>query len=665
MSWMQKLYETYENCSSIIGRDVEDEVPLLPVDHTIQNAHIQIVIDSEGNFLRASVVPKSNAQTIIPCTEDSAGRTGITPACHPLCDNLQFVAGDFIEYGGVVTSGYLKNPKEPHETYIERLDKWCKSDKKHEKAISVLTYLKKKKVIVDLISAGILFLDNGKLIEKTKQQIKEYFGSEKNIPEIFRVIPPDKNKIICMSKAFVRWCVEKQGEPQSEVWRDTSLWESWSNYYAEQESIKGLCYISGEKTCLAKSHPKRIRTSGDKAKLISSNDENNFTFRGRFITAEQACGVSSEITQKAHSALRWLISRQGYRNGDQVIVAWATSGKAVPNPLENASSILDENELVSDDLINDFTGQYLAIELKKKIAGYSVELGPTTNVVVMGLDSVVPGRMAVTFYRELTGSDFLERLNKWHESCTWIHNYGYSKEKKRFFRFVGAPSPKDIAEVIYGTKSKDNLKKMTKMIVDRVLPCIIEGRKIPRDMVESVVNRACNGISLKEGQWEKALSIACALFRKLKEKEEYNMALEENRKTRDYLYGRLFALAESLEQWALNKAGEDRQTNCARLMQRFAEHPYSTWRTIELLLTPYKTMLGVKSRGRQELIDEVAAMFTTEDFINDRRLTGEFLLGYHCQREFLRPKVSNNIKEKKSDIKNNNKKEESYGNAEK
>lgn len=115
------------------------------------------------------------------------------------------------------------------------------------------------------------------------------------------------------------------------------------------------------------------------------------------------------------------------------------------------------------------------------------------------------------------------------------------------------------------------------------------------------------------------------------------MALEENRKTRDYLYGRLLALAESLEQWALNLSHEDRETNAARLMQRFAEHPYSTWRTIELSLAPYKARLGGKSIKRQRMIDEVIASFNPEDFISDKRLSGEFLLGYHCQREILYP----------------------------
>jgi CRISPR-associated protein Csd1 len=154
---------------------------------------------------------------------------------------------------------------------------------------------------------------------------------------------------------------------------------------------------------------------------------------------------------------------------------------------------------------------------------------------------------------------------------------------------------------------------------------------------------------LENWEWEKTLTIACALFRKYKQKENYEMSLDQDRNTRDYLYGRLLALADSLEEWALNSAGEKRETNSARLMQRFSEHPYSTWRTIELSLAPYKARLGNKSKKRQQLMDEVIALFNPDDFISDKRLSGEFLLGYHCQREYLRHSSHTNVNEEENE----------------
>ena len=75
------------------------------------------------------------------------------------------------------------------------------------------------------------------------------------------------------------------------------------------------------------------------------------------------------------------------------------------------------------------------------------------------------------------------------------------------------------------------------------------------------------------------------------------MSLEENRTTRDYLYGRLLAIAENIEDRALYVARETRDTKAAKLMQRFASHPFSTWRNIEIALVPYKTRLRANRPG--------------------------------------------------------------------
>ncbi len=117
------------------------------------------------------------------------------------------------------------------------------------------------------------------------------------------------------------------------------------------------------------------------------------------------------------------------------------------------------------------------------------------------------------------------------------------------------------------------------------------------------------------------------------------MALEEERRTRDYLYGRLLAVAEKIESMALYFAKEKRGTTAARLMQRFADRPYSTWRTIETSLASYKSRINAKApallNGYIQLIDEIKWKFETDEFIQDNRLSGEYLLAYHCQRKWL------------------------------
>ena len=626
MSWIQKLYETYINCEKMVGVGADDnEVSLLPICHTTQKAQIEIVLNQDGIFKKARVIPKNEARTIIPSTERAAGRTHIN--AHALCDKLQYVAKDYREYGGKKKSGYERNPleKNKHETYYyEQLNEWCSLQDKHPKAIAILKYVQKGTVISDLINHNVLIANNrGKLLESWDKQ------KDKEIPEIFKVIGEQ-------AEAFVRWEVEIPDNPCSKTWEDHTLWESWIRFYTSTKKIKSVCYVTGQEQFMADQHPKKIRNDGDGAKLISSNDSSGFTFRGRFLNADQACGVGFEVTQKAHSALRWLIGRQGYKGKDgQAIVAWATSGAEIPKPTDDPLAILGFDELPSDQSKTVSTAQDLALKLKKKIAGYNKEIGVATNVVVMGIDSATPGRMSITFYKELYGSDFLNRIDNWHETCAWIHRYGYDKETKRHFTFVGAPAPINIAEAAYGSDADDKIKKAT---VARLLHCIIDGQPIPRDIVESAVRRACNRITMEEWEWNKTLSITCSIYKKYHPKEKYIMdCVDQERKTRDYLYGRLLAIADRLEGQALYKAKEKRDTNAARFMQLFADHPHKTWRQIELSLSPYKARLG-GAHFYISIIDEVMCKFAPEDFNNDKPLSGEFLLGYHCQRAELWPK---------------------------
>lgn len=614
MSWIEKLYRTYENNAGHIG-DRNDEVPLLPLCHTTQNAQVHIVLNGSGNFIRANVIPKDQGRTVIPAREDSAGRTS-GPVPHPLCDKLQYVAADYEKYGGEKVHCF--------DQYLSQLEKWCLSPYSHPKVGGVYDYVRKGRSIEDLVVSKVLHTG------ADGQLLKTWEGSNKDAPEIFNVIQGKGRQ----SDAFVRFSVEIPGDPQCNLWTDATVWKSWTDYYTTTRSARGLCYVTGKEEFLADQHPAKIRNSGDKAKLISSNDTSGYTFRGRFTIADEACGVGFEVTQKAHNALRWLIARQGRRDGEQAIVAWAVSGAEIPDPLADTFSFLFEAETESPPKITGYTAQDTGIRLSQMIAGYSVNLGSTEDVVVLGLDSATPGRMAIRFYRELTGSEFLERVQTWHKGCCWLQKFGTEKV------FVGAPSPRDIAEAAYGKRIDDNLRKAT---VERLLPCIVDGAPIPRDLVESCARRASNRSAYK-GQfnagldwgsnwdWEKILGIACALYKHHYKERGYTMALDRDRKTRDYLFGRLLAAADGLESWALKLADEKRQTNASRMMQRFADRPCSTWRTIELALSPYKARLGGRAKKYLDVIDEIMNAFNVPDYVCDSPLSGEFLLGFHSQR---------------------------------
>lgn len=227
-------------------------------------------------------------------------------------------------------------------------------------------------------------------------------------PEIFSTLPKKGGRIEPGS-ALICWSVEIPGDVEPDTWKDSKIWESWVKFQSQKESQLGFCLVLGKDTAVARLHPSKLRHSGDKAKLISANDHDGMTFRGRFHESSESATVSSDVTQKAHNALRWLISRQGARNGDQVTVAWAISGKTLLNPVEDWSYLDDENVSTTDS--NVLTGEadishasdlgyQITNRLKLTLRGYQQQLKVTEQLSLMVLDSATPGRMAISYYRE-------------------------------------------------------------------------------------------------------------------------------------------------------------------------------------------------------------------------------------------------------------------------
>ena len=65
---------------------------------------------------------------------------------------------------------------------------------------------------------------------------------------------------------------------------------------------------------------------------------------------------------------------------------------------------------------------------------------------------------------------------------------------------------------------------------------------------------------------------------------------------------------------------------------------------IELSLEPLYSRDCWTSQFYQAQFDEVMNKFDASDFSNDKKLSGEFLLGYHCQRRELLNFIKNDKK---------------------
>ncbi len=617
MGWLNDLCETYDNCQSEVAVIREGRPTLLPIAHSTQNALIEITVDVDGKFLRARPVEKNETVTIIPVNEDSSSRSGSAIYPHPLCDKLEYVAGDYCNY-------IEKEKPEKFEKYISQLGEWVDSDYSCEQVDAIYNYLCKKAVMKDLIGYKVLQVDEDGNLAQAKIN---------GMPQ---------------EDALVRFCVDIIGEDISEVYKNIKVFQMYTDYYVSQQSEVDLCYATGETVACGEKHPAKIRNTADKAKLISANDKSGFTFRGRLSERNQAANVGYQESQKAHNALRWLVEKQGFRLDEQMIVAWENHDEIIPLPQQDTFDAFEFGELFAnyyqelEQAVKVNTGQEYAKMLEQYTMSYTQKLDANSKVTVMGLEAATTGRLSITFYQNLQASDYLERIKYWHKSCSWIQSYKVnenSKDKKDYFiSYVGAPSAWDIVKAICGYSASDKIKKST---LQRLLPCIVEKRDLPRDMMISVVNRVSSPMSFDSKiEYKRTLEIACALIRKYyydTKGEECKMGLDFTNTKRDYLYGRLLALAQKIEEKAQNR-DERRDTNAERLHQQFLKKPAQTWVILWNKLQPYISRLNAiardNGRERDSYLSQIGAIinsFELDSFSDNTKLNETYLQGYFCQ----------------------------------
>ncbi len=633
MGWIERCYEVYEKNLGEVGKPSyrgNREAPvLLPVAHTTQKAQVEVSLSDAGEFLSARVLRPDEATTVIPCTEESGSRTsGFVP--HPLADKLQYTAGDYLAFGGHKDSKYSE--------YVSQLEGWCASEYGSGKLRAVLAYVRKGTLISDLVSYRVLVTgEDGKLVTNWKK----YSGEA---PAIAPLLADE-------TECFVRWSVG--GTP---LYEDGKTRQDWAGYYTSQFSDIGTCFVTGRRMPLSQLSPYKIRNAGDKAKLISSNDSTNFTFRGeRFDNSAQALHIGYETTQKAHSALRWLIGKQGIYNGSQTILVWGTENEDVPAPTWDSVDFAGEDDLADElskqeQVTVDTTRTAFAQLFNKAASGYKAELGEYAKISIMILDAATPGRMSVKYYRELSGSRLIDSVLDWHGTFAWQHNYRRVQTekdgKKKYIpvSFYGAPSPADIARAAYGENADEKLVSQT---IERLLACITEGKYLPRDIMLSAARRASNAAAYEYYEAQKVRSIACALVRGYHNrnlKEDYTMALKEGYPSRSYVFGRILACADYIEFCAENngaiKSADRRPTNAQRMEVAFARHPAKSCMVLEKQLAPYVSRLIKNGQSTYpynkmlELIDSIPL----EDY-NNKPLDELYLLGYASQRqEFFTPR---------------------------
>ena len=591
MSWAQELYNVYVQQ---FGKDFNDGSVLLPISHSTANAQIEVTLDQSGNFVTARALTKEEgANTIIPVTEDSGGRTSGVCAM-PLADKLCYLCGDYLRYTD-------ENNAQHFQAYTEQLGKWHNSPFTHPSVDAVYEYILQGTLMKDLVECHVLTLDNntGKLEPKVS---------------IAGIVQKD---------AFVRFRVFGD---VPETWLDKSLFDCFIKWNNSENNETGLCYATGEITPITYKHPTKIRNTGDKAKLISANDENGFIYRGRFADKTEAIAVGYDFSQKMHNALRWLIQRQGIRFDTLTLLVWTSSLEELPNVIDSAC---DEDDPFPDMVTLDTEPLYRDF-LRKQIFGTKA-FDIKSKVMLMGVDAATTGRLSIAVYEELEYSRLLEQLVRWHSETSVMR---YNRKARKYF--PNSFAVKDIINCAYGLEnSKGFMEAKPEIIKDnvlRLLPCITQGRRLPADIVQNLMRKASNPLAY-EHSWRTVLETACGMIRKQNiERKEGNtsMAYDPNNNDRSYLFGCLLAIADAAEYASYSDEDKvKRVTNAKRYWSMFAKRPYATWGIIEGQIREYMKKLGNKSIIYDRMLNDIMCKFQAGEFESPVLLTTSYLLGYH------------------------------------
>ncbi len=576
MGLFQKAVETYDAMQELVGvKEAERDEILAPVGYMTATAKIEITVDAEGNFIRAKAIDE---KIPIPCTEKSSGRSRAL-AAHPLCDNLSYVS-EFDE--------------KKHKAYVAGVKAWKESGYGNPKLDAIYAYLMKNNVLKDCRNAGVIEVDkSGKIKEE---------------------------------KSIVTWRVEGLGKNSGAVHEDFQLMKNFSEYYlSKSHAADGLCIVTGKQEKLATQHLRGVYSSNDKAKIISSNDKVNYTYRGRFINSDEAMTMGYISSQKAHNALRWMLSNFGVSIGNRQMLCWNPQGKKIPKFNLPLIPKTDNTKVLPSDYKN---------QLRAVVNGYKSKLPETATVVIASFGAATPGRLSVTYYNELQNSDFLDRLYYWDTTCCWYDNR----------RGVQSPALYDIAKYAFGIqRDKGEIECDSNILgqqLQRLISCRLDKALFPKDIMKNLVNRASNLQIYTKENTDDLLFVTCAVIKKCRYdllKEEWKMALDENVLDRSYQFGRLLAVLEKIEKDTYKK-GEERETNAMRAQAFYVRRPLTaSGQIMTNLKTSYYPKLSVGVRTYYEkLIGEIMEKISLsgEAEVN-KALTETYLLGYYLQKNSL------------------------------
>ncbi|GHV72796.1 type I-C CRISPR-associated protein Cas8c/Csd1 [Spirochaetia bacterium] len=549
-----------------------------------------IVIDSEGKFIgideTGELIGKKEVakKFIVPRSETRSGSKSYATA---------FLLWDHIGYVlGLAKKTDEKTPKQ-NATFKEKIFNLPDSIKQDEG-----------------VSAIVKFYQSSGDFNKAVERAKEIKCAERPIPPYvsFR-LQSSPFEIIPNREAVKNFVVNNLS----------------TNTFFDDDSgnavVEGICLITGEHGKIKRTHGKTF-ISADANSLISFQKNCGYDSYGK----EQGYNAPIiESTEFAYTtALNTLLKTptQNMNIGGTKVLCWSEKATQFESDFRAIFS-----EPPKDD---PSAGVFDVKSLFKSIEnGAYVENEGTIKFYILGLSQGGGKRICVRFWKTGTVSEFAENIRQHFEDTA----------------IIKPPPPRE--PVYYSLKQMlkyaavlDDEKNIPPNIAGDFMRSILDGMPYPETLLQLVVRRVKsnpqdkkNGVIPERAALIKAYLNRYIRFHINQNEKELKMALDTGQ-TKDYQYGRLFAVLEKIQEEAGNTGIRERYYGAA------CGAPVTVFPTLMRLNKHHLAKVGKeKGTGRviyfEQLIGEIVDHFG--DFATHLNLheQGKFAIGYYHQQRDL------------------------------
>lgn len=607
MTVFQELVQVYDRNASQVGKfgGEKGDQTLLPIAHVSVKIPLEVTLSEQSEVVSVQEYPGQSQQlTVIPATSQAAIRSSNAEP-FPLQDKVKYVAGEFA--ATIKPAKKKADTLDAHQRYMKLLKTWADSEDAPTGLTVIYKYLTKNRLMTDLTQAV----------------------SDKSLL-----------KAINSGDAFVRFNISNLvADP---IWKNKTYFDSWTRFYehllaSDPFQSNGIDYISGEDSLTTKAVEKNISGAISGAKLISANDDSNFTYQGMFLK-DTFYSLGYVSAQKMTHALKWLIQRQGLTLAGRTFLFWTAEEN---DPLSDMAKLILGTAASPNTADTANTGEVIARSYHQRLFGLTGNLESNLKVNILFVDAATTGRMSMVYYDVMESQDLKTNLERWANQATFVRQLREEAE-------IVTPSFNQVLRGAYqigGAGSRYDT--VVKQAMTRLVTMIIHGRNVPDDIMRAFYRHVQHPNSYHTANNRSALSawygdlIMFVAVLNYNSKGVNGMALDESNMDRSYLFGRLLALANSAERMALGKAAKsgggasgDRQTTAIRFMTNFAEQPASTWqRIIQAVVRSY--LSRVSPASQQYYLNEINHV--TDQLqasgMTDEPLSPLYLSGFAAQSE--------------------------------